>query len=103
MLGMGVERQVVGGEGDVVLEQRAQPLGQRGRQPGGLEVPEQPVVDEHEPGRQGAARSNSSRWAETPVTTFATLSRPGHLQPVRPVVLERAGIEQLVEVRDQRS
>ena len=45
---MRVERQVVGGEVDVVLEQRPQALGQQRRQPGRVEVPEQAVVDQHE-------------------------------------------------------
>src|SRR4051812_25806769 len=49
-LGMGVERDVVGGEVDVVLEQRAQPLGQHRGEPGRLEIPEQAMVDEHELG-----------------------------------------------------
>ena len=47
-----------------------------------------------------AARSNSSRWADTPVTTGRTSSAPGHLEAVRPVVVERAGVEQLVEEGD---
>jgi len=43
-----VERQVVGGEIDVVLEQRPQAFGQQRRQPGRVEVPEQAVMDQHE-------------------------------------------------------
>jgi hypothetical protein len=43
-----VERQVVGGERDVVAEQRPQPLGQPRRQSDGREVPEQAVVHEHQ-------------------------------------------------------
>ena len=47
-LRMAVERQVVAGQRNVVLEQRSQPLGEHRRQARRVEVPEQPVVHEHE-------------------------------------------------------
>src|SRR5215211_2426313 len=47
-LGVGVERQVVGRERDVVVEQDAQALPHRERQLARVEVPEEPVVGDHE-------------------------------------------------------
>ena len=51
--------------------------------------------------RSCTARSNSSRWAVTPVTTRSIRAEPGYLQPVGTHVLERGGIQQLVERTDQ--
>jgi hypothetical protein len=54
-LRMRVEREVVGGQGDVAVEQEPQPLPHGGRQRARVEVPEQAVVRDHQlraqPGR----------------------------------------------------
>jgi hypothetical protein len=47
-----VERQVVGGQRDVPVKQRAQALLHRGRHRPGVEVPEQAVVRQDELGAQ---------------------------------------------------
>ena len=100
-LGMGVEREVVGGEPDVVLEQRPQPLREHRRQPDGQEPPEQAVMDEDEVGLQ-----LDGALDELPLgrhaRDHATHLRPAwDLEPVRPVVVERVRVEQLVERADQ--
>ena len=97
-LRMRVERQVVAGEVDVVLEQRPQAGGEQRRQPGRVEVPEQAVVDEHELGAQlDRPLVQLERRADTPVSTRVTSPRARHLQPVGPEVLEIGGTQQLVE------
>ena len=95
---MGVERQVVGGEVDVVLEQRPQALGQQRRQPGRVEVPEQPVVDEHELRAeldraldQLALRGDAGDHARD------LRARPGTWSPFGPRSWNVAGCQQLVE------
>jgi hypothetical protein len=84
-----VERQVVARERDVVFEQRPQALGEHGRQPGRVEIPEQAVVDQNELGalrdrplRQLARRRDARQ-------NGADLVRAGHLEAVRAHVLER--------------
>ena len=101
-LRMGVERQVVGGQGDVVLEQRAQRARRAcGVSPAGWKSQNRPWWTSTSSASSATARSISSRCADTPVTTWSTVSRARDLQPVRPVVLECTGIQQLVEVADQ--
>ena len=94
---MGVERQVVGGEADVVLEQRPQPLGERGRQPGAEEVPEQPVMDEHEAGLEHDGAVDQLALGADPRDDLRDRLAAGYLEPVRPEVGERTGIKQIVE------
>ena len=98
-LRMRVERQVVGGEVDVVLEQRAQALGQQRRQPGRVELPEQAVVDEHELGAE-LDRALDQLPPRADARDHRVISRaPGPGGRWAPVV-ELAGIQQLVEGRD---
>ena len=100
-LGMGVERQVVRGQVHVVGEQRAQALGQCARQPGWVEVPEQAVVHEHEIGAQGERALDQLAVRRDAGDDSRDVGPPGNLEPVGPVVAERTGLQQLVEVRDQ--
>ncbi len=88
-LGVGVQRQVVRGEGEVVLEQRAQPLRQPRGEPDGLEAPEQAVMDQDElrllrdgPLEQRALGGHAGHDAlDVPLA--------GDLESVRAEVLER--------------
>jgi hypothetical protein len=93
---------VVGGERDVVLEQRAEPLGQRRRQAGGVEVPEQAVVDEHEPGVEGDGAVDQLALGADAGDDLRDVLATRDLEPVRAHVIESTGIEQIVEVANQR-
>src|SRR3954468_3440277 len=99
-LGMGIERDVVRGEVDVVLEQRAQSLGQHRREPRRLEVPEEAVVHEHELGVQldrALAQLSLRRDAgDHP----RDLARARNLEPVRAQVRVRTGVQEIVERGD---
>jgi hypothetical protein len=99
---VGVERQVVGGERDVVLEQRAQALREHGRQARRQEVEEQPVVHEHELGALRDGPLHQLPLGGDAGHDPAHLLRSGHLEAVRAEVLERARFEQLVESGDDR-
>jgi hypothetical protein len=100
-LGMGVERQVVGGERDVVAEQRAEPLGEPRREPDRREVPEQPVVDEHE-----LCLLRDRALEQRPLRRDAgddtiDLPRTRYLESIGAEVVERGWVQQLVEGTDQ--
>ena len=84
-LGMGVEREVVGGEGGLGGQQRPQPRRHRQRERLEPVAPEQAVVDEHEL-RAGAdaPRSRISRLALTPVASSSTSAAPGTWMPFGP-------------------
>jgi hypothetical protein len=100
-LRVGVERQVVGGQRDVVEEQGAQALRQPRREPQRRELPEQPVVDEHElralldrpPDQLELGRDARHDALHGP--------RAGHLEAVRAHVVEGRRVQQLVEIADQ--
>ena len=86
VLKVGVERQVVRGERDVVLEQELQPrlAGGRSMASGRFFQKNQYVRGGQVPAPAAIARSNSSRPAETPVATPVTSSRPGTWRPLGP-------------------
>ena len=79
------------------LNSGRRPLGQQRRQPGRLEVPEQAVVDEHELGVELDRALDQLALGGHARDDAPASARAGHLQPVGPEVVERAGLEQLVE------
>ena len=94
---MGVQRQVVGEQVDVVREQQGQALLHPAGDAAILAAPEQAVVHKdgvglglHRRLDQGAAGSDARNQ---PPHVFLAL----HLQPIGPVVLEPLGLEQAVE------
>ena len=71
------------------------------REPDRVEVPEQPVVDEHEL-RVLLDRALEQRALGGDAGDDALDLAPARdLEPVRAQVVERAGVQQLVEARDQ--
>ena len=66
----------------------------------GSAAPEQPVVGEHQLRAAGDGALSDSRFAETAVAIASTSGRPGTWSPFGAVVVERAGVEQLVAERD---
>ena len=83
-LRMGVERQVVGGEADVVLEQRPQALGEQRRQPGRAGSPRTGRGGRGPARPRARPRARSAPAAPTRRSRRGDLGRAGHLQPVRP-------------------
>ncbi len=97
-LEVAVERQVIGGEREVGVEQQLQAaLGgpvQRARRPG----PEEPVVDEHEVGALLARAGEQLDICRDPGYDGLDLLPSGYLQSVGPVVVVRGGIQEVVQV-----
>ncbi len=81
---MGVQRQVVGGEGDVGVEQELQPALEGGVDRPGPEPQKSPWWTIRSSAPAAAASSNSSRCAETPVAMVLDLGRARDLQAVGP-------------------
>jgi hypothetical protein len=98
--GVAVQRQVVGGERDVVGEQEPEARRLCGADAARLEVPQDPVVDEHELGLflQGALEEGPLRGDAG--EDGRRVLRAGDLEAVRAEVGVAGGLEQLVEERD---
>ena len=96
-LGVRVQREVVAGQRDVVLEQGPQALGEDRREAGRQEVPEQSVVDEHElrPLCHGALDQRA--LGRDAGHDALHLAGAGDLQAVGAEIAERVRRQQLVE------
>jgi len=81
---MSVEREVVGRERDVRVEQGLEAAAEGIVDDAGVAVPEQAVVDEKELAPASAARSKSSRDAETPQAIRSTSRVPATWRPIGP-------------------
>ena len=99
--GVGVERQVVCRERDVGLEEDLQAALEQLVDRAGTLAPEEAVVDEQQVGvlagrqfEQLGVRRNARGQARD-------FGRPGHLQPVRAVILEVLRLEQLIDRGDE--
>ena len=91
-------RRAAGGRRPATCRRRTAPSAARfiaGVIGAGMEVPEEPVVAEHQLRARLARRARTARsCAETPVTTLRDLGRARHLEAVGPVVVERGRVEQ---------
>ncbi len=97
---VGVEREVVGGEPDVVVEEHLQPpLEQRidEQRPG---APEQPVVHDEQLRPDGGGVRERLERRRDGGRDQQDLAGTGHLEPVRPVVPEPPDVELGIEERD---
>jgi hypothetical protein len=86
----------------VVLEQRPQALGEHRREAGRQEVPEQPVVDEHELGALLHGSLDQRALGRDARHDPRHLAASGHLQAVRTEVLELTGSQPFVQRVDDR-
>ena len=100
-LGVGIQRQVVGDEIDVVLEQQGQALPHPARDRAILTAPEQPVVHKDRVGPHGDRRLHKRKTGSDAGHDPQDLRAPLHLQPVGPVVPEALGLQQAVQVVKQ--
>ncbi len=97
-LGVRVERQVVGEQADVGLEQRLQPPCERAVDRSGSRTPEDPVVGEHQ---LRSLRRRAPEQLEMGAHAGGHrrhLLGPRHLQPVGAVVLEALRLQEAVEL-----
>jgi hypothetical protein len=99
-LGVCVERQVVGDEGQVGLEQVTQPRLHLLGHAQGRSAPQDAVVAEHHLGTRLCGALEQLAMGRDPGHDDAHLLGAGDLEPVRPVVLEAGGFEQGVEECD---
>ena len=97
---MGVERHVVGGQGEVRVEEGSQALLHRGADRARVKIPEQTVVAEHELGVAGGGLGEELELCAHPCDLARDLLRPRHLQAIGAVVREVADLQQLVQERD---
>ena len=97
-LRVGVERDVVGGERDSAPNSGRRRSASTGVSPVGWKSQNSPWWTSTSSAPSSTARSNSSRWAETPVTTRVDRG-PGRgtCRPLGPRSLKAPGFEQLVE------
>jgi hypothetical protein len=97
---VGVQRQVVGGERHVAVEQRLQPVAPPLVDPLGLLAPDQAVVAHHHLRSQRRGPVEQLEVRGDTRHQRRHLASAGDLEPVRPVILERRGVEQLVAPGD---
>ena len=98
MLEVGVEREVVGGQRHVVVEEQLQAaLGGR-VEAARRAVPEQAVVDEDEVGALGGGALEQLDAGADAGHDRGNGLRTGDLEPVGAVVVEATGLQQRVEI-----
>jgi hypothetical protein len=100
VLEVGVERQVIGGEAHVGVEQQLQPALGRPVHVPGRSAPEQPVVDEHEVGAERTGALEQLNTRRDPRDDRFNLAAAGNLKPVRTVVVEQIGVQDRSEMAD---
>ena len=93
---MRVERQVVGGERDVGVEQQREAALQQRIDDPRARAPEQPVVDEQQPDPLPSCHLEQLRMRGHATGQRRDLLRSGHLQAVDAVVLEALGPQEPV-------
>jgi hypothetical protein len=96
--GVGVERQVVGGEAHVALEQHAEPTGHAVAERLRSAAPEEPVVAEHELRAVRGGALEELQPGRDPGRHGGDILAARHLQTVGAVVGEGPHVEQLVEL-----
>jgi hypothetical protein len=92
---MGVEREVVGGERQVGVEERAEPLTLDGADDSAVPVPEEAVVDEQELRAGGRRPLEELARGGDAAGHLADPRRAHDLHAHRPVVGERVEVEEL--------
>ncbi len=97
-LSMGVERQVVGGERDVGVEQDLQPSPQRHVDRLGTRAPEEAVVHEQQISILGCRQLEQLGVRRDARREHLDVARAGDLQPVDAVVVEALGLEQPIDL-----
>ena len=95
---MGIQRQMVGKEIDVVGQQQADALLEPARDAAIHAAPEQAVVHEDGIGLRLDGRLDQRAAGRHPADDAADLAAPLHLQAVGTIVLEALGLQQTVEV-----
>jgi hypothetical protein len=95
---MGVEGQVVGGQGHVRAEQRLQPCLHGRRERTRMELPEQSMVGQQQAGSGLGGALEQLQMGRDAGGHAPGLGRAGNLKPVGAVVVPARGLEQVVEV-----
>ena len=99
-LGVGVEGEVVGGERDVVQEERAQSPIQGVIDVLGHPLPEQPVMDQDELGVLGGRALEQLDAGGHARDQRSHLLRTGYLKPVGGVVIEVRRMQKSIQIGD---
>ena len=99
-LRVGVERQVVAGQGHVRVEQRPQPALHRRPDRAGVKVPEQPVVTQDQLRALGRRALEQLELGRYTGDHHVDGRGAGHLEAVGPVVVEGFRVEKGVEEAD---
>ncbi len=98
---MGIERQVIGDQVDVMLEQARKALLHPPRHAAILPAPEQTVVDQDRISLGFDRRLDQVQARGHAADNMPDLLAPLDLQAVRPIILETRGFKRLVEMADK--
>ena len=101
VLGMTVQRQVVGGQAHVGVEQQLQAPARGAVETPGRALPEQPVVHEHQIGVLRGRTFEELGSGAHARGDHLDFGPTGHLEPVGPVILEIPGLQDIVEIADE--